>query len=257
VIAEGWEKYLDWRSPNYVYESVTETLPETTKKLLDKYRVSSAPNDIKLLLKNYKLSDDIAFRFSNKEWEEYPLTADKFLTWIEESPGDVINLFMDYETFGEHQWEDTGIYDFMEKFAKKGVERGFEFITISEASNNLSVHDEISYPELTSWADTERDLTAWIGNKLQKFALQKIYEIENEMGRLHPSSELVGLWRRLQTSDHFYYMSTKFWNDGDVHAYFSPYESPYEAFINYMNILEDFSKKLDYQIAQNAQKNKL
>ncbi len=227
IITEGADKILGWRSPNYVYQ------PKGTKH-------------IKLLLKNYKLSDDIAFRFSDKEWVEHPLTTEKYANWIHKTNGktDVINLFMDYETFGEHQWEDSGIFNFLRNLPLKILEHpDNSFVTPSEAVELFTVRDEVSVPEYISWADVDRDLSAWRSNDMQHDALEKIYEI-GESVKLQEDEVLLELWRRLQTSDHFYYMCTKWFADGDVHKYFNPYESPYEAYITYMNVLRDLALRL-------------
>jgi len=225
VLAEGAEKILGWKSPNFVY---------------------SAPNNnVKVLLKNYKLSDDIAFRFSNKGWNEYPLTVGKYSKWLNNANGcgDVVNLFMDYETFGEHQWEDTGIFEFMNHLPTELLNHpDNSFVTVSEASQ-LPVRDVIDFPYFVSWADTERDLTAWLGNDIQKSAINELYKIESFVKKSQ-SKELLEAWRKLTTSDHFYYMCTKWFNDGDVHKYFSPYESPYDGFILFMNVLNDIAIRL-------------
>ncbi|HRN90345.1 MAG TPA: glycoside hydrolase family 57 protein, partial [Candidatus Saccharibacteria bacterium] len=227
ILAEGWDPILGWRSPNFVYKP-TET------------------NNISLLLKNYRLSDDLAFRFGNKEWPEYPLTVDKYNDWTNASIADqpLINLFMDYETFGEHQWEDTGIFTFFESFIGKWLE-GPEntFYTVSEAIDAHKPVDEVSMPNTVTWADTERDLTAWLGNNMQQEALRNLYNMENDILRTG-DIDLIADWRKLQTSDHVYYMCTKWFNDGDVHAYFSPYESPYDAFLYYMNAIRDVRFRL-------------
>jgi len=223
VVAEGWDYYLKGKSPNFVYR------PYNTKK-------------IKLLLKNYKLSDDIAFRFSNRGWKEYPLYAPKFAQWVNSinGNGQTVNLFMDYETFGEHQWEDTGIFNFLRSLPEEILKHpDNDFKTPSEVADAYEVRDELDMHDIVTWADTERDLSAWTGNSMQKAALRKIYEIEDEVNSCD-DEKLKDDWRKLQTSDHFYYMCTKWFSDGDVHKYFSPYESPYEAFINYMNVLNDF-----------------
>jgi len=223
IVAEGWDYYLKGKSPNFVYR------PYNTK-------------NIKLLLKNYKLSDDIAFRFSNKGWEEYPLNAPKFGQWVNavNGSGQTINLFMDYETFGEHQWEDTGIFNFLKHLPEEVLKHpDNNFKTPSEVIDAYSVMDELDIDNIVTWADTERDLSAWTGNSMQKSALRKIYEIEESV-IASDSDEIKDSWRKLQTSDHFYYMCTKWFSDGDVHKYFSPYDSPYEAFISYMNALNDF-----------------
>ncbi|MGI9027458.1 MAG: glycoside hydrolase family 57 protein [Candidatus Saccharimonadales bacterium] len=221
ILAEGWDPVLGWRSPNFVYR------PTYT-------------NNIRLLMKNYKLSDDIAFRFSNRDWSEWPLTADKFTGWLNET-GDAtnFNLFMDYETFGEHQWDDTGIFDFLEHLPAKWLaDPGHTFMTVSEAADSFHPVDQVDVPHTTTWADTERDLSAWLGNPMQQQAIQALYELQTPIIK-SGNLKLIDDWRRLQTSDHFYYMCTKWFNDGDIHAYFSPYESPYEAYINFMNSWHD------------------
>jgi len=227
ILAEGWDPILDWRSPNFVYQ------PEGTK-------------DIALLLKNYKLSDDLAFRFSNKAWEEYPLTANKYTEWANASIDDapLINLFMDYETFGEHQWEDTGIFNFFEDFVGRWVANPDNtFYTVSEAIDANKPAGVISMPATVTWADAERDLTAWLGNNMQQEAMGHLYALEKDILRTK-DLELISDWRKLQTSDHAYYMCTKWFSDGDVHAYFSPYESPYDAFLYYMNAIRDLRWRL-------------
>lgn len=227
IIAEGWHTILGWRSPNYLYRP-TET------------------QNIKLLLKNYKLSDDLAFRFSDKGWTEHPLTADRYITWVNAALQDqpLLNLFMDYETFGEHQWADTGIFEFFESFIGKWTnEEHATFYTVTEAAEALEVQDELSSPRTITWADNERDLTAWLGNAMQHEAMRHLYALEASV--LHSGDErLIHDWRSLQTSDHAYYMCTKWFQDGDVHAYFSPYESPYDAFLYYMNALRDVRYRL-------------
>lgn len=222
VLAEGWDPILDWRSPNYVYRP-----PETSS--------------VRLMLKNYRLSDDIAFRFSNRGWSEFPLTVEKYDSWANESvrDADVLNLFMDYETFGEHQWEDSGIFNFFEHFIGQWQRtEGNGFAMVSEAANKYEVKDEVSMPHTVTWADSERDLTAWLGNAMQHEVMKYLYDLEPSI--LHSGDEaLIHDWRKLQTSDHMYYMCTKWFSDGDVHAYFSPYDSPYDAFLYYMNALRD------------------
>lgn len=226
IITEGWDPILDWRSPNFMYR------PAYTEK-------------IRLLLKNYKLSDDIAFRFSWKDWSEYPLTADKYLGWLKALPEDqqLINLFMDYETFGEHQWDAHGIFDFMQHFPTGFINDGNNFMTLSQAIKTFEPVDTIDIPNTITWADTERDLTAWLGNAMQTNTIQSLYSLEHDI-LATADHDLITDWRRLQTSDHFYYMCTKWFNDGDVHAYFSPYESPYEAFMYFSNALKDLKLRL-------------
>ncbi|MDD5713014.1 MAG: glycoside hydrolase family 57 protein [Smithellaceae bacterium] len=227
ILAEGADKVLGWRSPNFVYQ------PAGCTKL-------------KLLLRNYRLSDDVAFRFSDAQWSEYPLKADKFAQWIHEinAAGEVINLFMDYETFGEHQWRETGILDFITNFPREVIKHpDFRFQTPAEVARTYDPVAQLNVPHHTSWADMERDLTAWLANSLQRDAANSLYRLESLVRRTK-DSELIRQWRILQTSDHFYYMCTKWFSDGDVHKYFNPYASPYDAYINYMNILDDFSGML-------------
>ena len=228
IIAEGWEKHLGFRSPNFVYH------PKTTS------------GNLSLLLKNYKLSDDIAFRFSNQGWEEFPLTATKFSKWVNDfnGCGDVINLFMDYETFGEHQWESTGIFEFMKHLPDEIFKHPDNcFVTPSEAIEKFDKRDEVDIHEFLSWADTERDLSAWLGNKLQDETAKEIFNMESKVLATN-DEKIIHSWRKLTTSDHFYYMCTKFWADGDVHKYFSCYESPYDAYIFYMNAIRDLELRI-------------
>jgi len=227
ILAEGADHILGWRSPNFLYT------PKTAPKL-------------KLLLKNYRLSDDIAFRFSEKSWKEWPLTADKFGNWVSaiNGNGNVVNLFMDYETFGEHQWADTGIFEFMRHLPGEILKhRDNDFVTPSEAIDRYSPMAELDIHNLISWADIERDLSAWMGNKIQQTALAELYRMEPEILATN-NPELIEDWRKLQTSDHFYYMCTKWFADGDVHKYFNPYDSPYEAFISFMNVLNDLKIRI-------------
>lgn len=227
ILAEGWDPVLEWRSPNHVYRP-------------------SGTENISLLLKNYRLSDDLAFRFSNRAWSEWPLTADKYTQWTNASIADnpLINLFMDYETFGEHQWADTGIFEFFEHFTAEWLkDENHAFYTVSEAVANNPPVAEISMPHTVTWADTERDLTAWLGNSMQQEALRHLYALEGDVLRTN-DVDLIGDWRKLQTSDHVYYMCTKWFTDGDVHAYFSPYSSPYDAFLYFMNALRDIRWRL-------------
>jgi len=229
ILAEGWDPILEWRSPNHVYR------PAGTK-------------NIALLLKNYKLSDDVAFRFSDKGWSQWPLSAGTYNTWVNDSLADqqIVNLFMDYETFGEHQWKDTGIFDFYEAFVGNWLSNPDNtFYTTSEAIDAFKPVGEISMPNTVTWADNERDLTAWLGNNMQQEALRYLYEMEDDIIRTNDIC-LIGDWRKLQTSDHVYYMCTKWFNDGDVHAYFSPYESPYDAFLYFMNAIRDLRWRLHH-----------
>ena len=225
ILAEGWDKVLGWRSSNFMYQP-------------------SGAKNTKLLLRNYKLSDDFAFRFSNRGWSEWPLTMEKYARWLEADDAPLVNLFMDYETLGEHQWADTGIFDFLKRLPHEWLKRPeHTFMTISEAADAFESHDKIDAPHTVTWADSERDLSAWLGNRMQQESQDYIYALESEI-MATGDIELIGDWRRLTTSDHPYYMSTKYWSDGDVHAYFSPYSSPYDAFLYYMNSLRDVRYRL-------------
>ena len=226
VLAEGWDPILNWRSPNYVYR------PTYTDR-------------IRLLMKNYKLSDDIAFRFGDQNWAEWPLTADKFSHWLSEDKNATnFNLFMDYETFGEHQWSESGIFEFLSHLPVEWLKtKGNTFMTVSEVIDNFEPVDQVDVPNTITWADTERDLSAWLGNALQTSSIQALYDLQAAVIKTGDLA-LINDWRRLQTSDHFYYMCTKYFNDGDIHAYFSPYDTPYEAYINFMNAYHDLKFRL-------------
>ncbi len=227
IITEGADQVLGHRSPN------------------DVYRPPHAPN-LRLLLKNYRLSDDIAFRFSNRTWEQWPLTAQKFTGWINQiqGHGQVCNLFMDLETFGEHQWASTGIFDFLRSLPAEVLKYDTNrFLTPSEVIDQYEPVGEIDVPHMISWADSERDLSAWLGNAMQSNALHELYKLEGPLKEKN-DPELLADWRRLTSSDHFYYMCTKYWADGDVHKYFSPYESPYDSYINFMNVLDNIQARL-------------
>lgn len=222
ILAEGWDKILQGKSPNHVYQPI------------------NCPN-LKLLLKNYRLSDDIAFRFSDRSWKEWPLTAPRYLNWVNNAclDGTLINLFMDFETFGEHQWEETGIFDFINQLIPSWLsEYENKFLTVSEAADYEAPRAEISMPETVTWADTERDLSAWDSNSMQKSATKELYDLRDKILATN-NPRLISDWRHLTTSDHPYAMCTKYWHDGDVHAYFSAYASPYEAFMYFMNVLRD------------------
>ncbi len=226
ILTEGADYILGYRSPNFIYK------PPNCRRL-------------KMLLKNYRLSDDMAFRVSNRDWPEWPLTTEKFSRWVDQINGNgyVCNLFMDYETFGEHQWADTGIFDFMRSLPDAVMAGGRnDFLTVSQAIERYPPAGEVDVPYMISWADTERDLSAWLGNSMQANALHDIYALRQWV--LDSGDEnLIHEWRKLQTSDHFYYMCTKYFADGDVHKYFNPYESPYDAYINYMNILDSIRRR--------------
>ena len=229
MLTEGARHIMGWRSPNYIY----------TNDIQPK---------LKLLLRNYQLSDDIAFRFSNQGWEDWPLTAEKYVEWLKSAVadgGDIINLFMDYETFGEHQSAQSGIFDFMRALPKTVIADGtFEFVTPARAARKHKAIDALSVPEAISWADEERDVTAWLGNELQNDAFSKLYGLTEKLSILN-DPVLWSDFGHLQESDHLYYMCTKFFSDGEVHKYFNPYDTPYEAFINYMNVISDFIIRTD------------
>jgi len=228
MLTEGARHIMGWRSPNFVYNDPLQP-------------------KLKLLLRNYSLSDDISFRFSDRGWDQWPLTAPKYLSWMKESAKDdeIVNLFMDYETFGEHQSAGSGIFEFMRALPQAVLSDGtFEFVTPSRAARKHKSVGDIEVPDPISWADEERDVTAWLGNELQQEAFNKIYAMTEKLSIVG----LPDLWEdfgHLQESDHFYYMCTKFFSDGEVHKYFNPYDTPYEAFINYMNVLSDFQIRLD------------
>lgn len=228
-ITEGAKHILGWKSPNYLY-------------------CSTAVPKLKLLLKNYKMSDDITFRFSNYEWSEYPLTADKYMGWINAIPEteQVVNLFMNYETLGELQPRESGIFEFMKSLPYFAEQMGITFSTPTEVISKLKPVDSLSVSYPISWADEERDTSAWLGNLLQNEAFEKLYSV-GERVRLCDDRRLKQDWHYLQTSDHFYYMCTKFLSDGAIHSHYSPYDSAYEAFTNYMNVLSDFIVRVKEQ----------
>ncbi|MHC4519141.1 MAG: glycoside hydrolase family 57 protein [Planctomycetota bacterium] len=226
IITEGADHILGMRSPNFVYT------PKGCKHL-------------KMLLKNYSLSDDIAFRFSNRHWAEWPLTAAKFGQWLSavNGNGNVVNLFMDYETLGEHQWEDTGIFEFMKHLPEEVLKHpDNNFRTPTEVVAEYDAMDTVDVPHMISWADTERDLSAWLGNPMQSNAIHELYRLEKKIKRVN-DERILADWRKLQVSDHFYYMCTKYFADGDVHKYFNPYDSPYDSYINFMNVLDHLQKR--------------
>ena len=229
LLGEGADHLLGWRSPHHVYR------PEGCEKL-------------KLLLRSYAFSDDIAFRFSNRGWHEWPLTAEKFASWIGGVDEDdaFVGLYMDYETFGEHQWEDTGIFDFMRALPQVLLSNPrLSFATPGEVALANDPVSRLSIPRAVSWADAERDMTAWLGNPMQRSAQEALYATLPAARELERRGEpaWIETWRRLSTSDHLYYMCTKWFSDGDVHKYFSPYASPHDAFITFMNVLDDFARR--------------
>ncbi len=229
MLTEGAKHVLGWKSPNYIYSGAL------------------APK-LKLLLRNYTLSDDIAFRFSDRNWQDWPLTGDKYLGWIKAAAhnDEIVNLFMDYETFGEHQKAQSGIFDFMRYLPEVVINDGdFEFVTPEQAGRKHKAVAVLDVPDPISWADEERDITAWLGNELQSDAFKKLYSVSEKLALIKDNDPLWDDFGHLQESDHFYYMCTKFFSDGAVHKYFNPYDTPYEAFINYMNVLSDFILRVD------------
>jgi len=223
VITEGPKHILGWKSPNLLYCSATNP-------------------KVKLLIKNFQLSDDIAFHFSERKWSEWPLTAEKFTGWLNAlgPKTEVVNLFMDYETFGENQKKETGIFDFLKSFPQVVFDKSrFSFNTPSEVAAALQPASPLHIPYPISWADEERDITAWLGNEMQNEAFNKLYDLEETVNACEDKG-ILNDWEKLQVSDHFYYMSTKWFSDGTVSKNFNPYNSPYDAFINYMNVIADF-----------------
>lgn len=240
MLTEGAKHVLGWKSPNFLYYSASH-------------------DRLKLLLRNYQLSDDIAFRFSQRDWSDWPLTAEKYIGWLNavDKKQEIVNLFMDYETFGEHQKADSGIFEFLYAFPSKLIKTGkWKLLTPSEASIELQPVAGLNVPDAISWADEERDLTAWIGNDLQDDAMESLYSVSELMADCD-DPDLLTDWHYLQASDHFYYMCTKWFSDGAVHHYFNPYNTPYEAFLNYMNVLSDFLIRVkDYGAAKGQNINK-
>ena len=236
ILAEGAKHILGWKSPNFIYTNAID-------------------NRLKVLMRNYKLSDDIGFRFSNQGWDQYPLTAEKYATWVAEDAGELVNIFMDYETFGEHQKADTGIFDFMKALPKAILAHDLKFATVSEAAKASQPVSVLHCPHAMSWADEERDVTAWLGNELQNDAFAKLYGLKDKVKALK-NADFEYVWNFMQTSDHFYYMATKWLSDGDVHSYFNPYGSSYEAFINYMNVLADFEIEVEKALAAKKSRKK-
>lgn len=225
MITEGSDFILGWRSPNYMYRPINANL--------------------QVFLRNYKLSDDIGFRFSSQQWKEFPLTADKYADWLSKTTGDIINLFIDYETFGEHQWRETGIFDFLDHLPGEVLKRqDLDFVSVNEAVNRFEPVADIDVPWAISWADEERNVTTWLGNDMQKSCFYELQHI-GYLLRKQDNPDLWYIWRLLQTSDHLYYMSTKGLEAGAVHSYFSPYSQPYQGFINYNNILQDLRQRVE------------
>ncbi len=247
IIAEGADHLLGHRSPNVPYSPPNFRMsPEKERIIRDNRPLPMRSSEIHILLKNYRLSDDIAFRFSDRNWAAFPLYADTYTHWLDGNEGHSINLFMDYETFGEHQWEATGIFDFMRSLPYKLEQKNIGTATPSEVLKrwkDADHTDTYDVHNIISWADTERDLSAWQGNHIQRSALDALYAMEDAVKATN-DAEILETWRKLQTSDHFYYMCTKYWSDGDVHKYFSPYDSPYEAYRRFSHALCDLKARV-------------
>jgi alpha-amylase len=240
ILTEGAKHVLGWKSPNFLY-------------------CNSLNPRLKVLLRNFVLSDDIAFRFSNKDWNSWPLTADKYAGWINKlaPKSELVNIFLDYETFGEHNWKETGIFDFLAHMPGAILKKTpFKFMTPTEIADTLQPVSAIGIPSPISWADEERDITAWLGNELQVAALDKLYSLSAKVNKCDDAL-IKKDWEYLQSSDHFYYMATKFFSDGAVHAYFNPYETPYDAFMNYMNVLSDFEIRLKKLFPDTAEQDQI
>jgi len=240
ILTEGAKHVLGWKSPNFLY-------------------CNSINPRLKVLLRNFVLSDDVAFRFSNRSWSEWPLTSDKYAAWMNKlaPKSELINVFLDYETFGEHNLKETGIFDFLYHLPASILKKTpYKFMTPTEVADILQPVSAISVPSPISWADEERDITAWHGNELQVAALDKLYDLTDKV-RKCTDNQIRKDWEYLQASDHFYYMATKFFSDGAVHAYFNPYDTPYDAFMNYMNVLSDFEIRLNRFIPDNNEQNEI
>jgi alpha-amylase len=240
ILTEGAKHVLGWKSPNYLY-------------------CNAINPRLKVLLRNFVLSDDIAFRFSNRDWSAWPLTADKYASWISKlaPKSELLNIFLDYETFGEHNWKESGIFDFLQHMPGAILKKTpFKFMTPTEIADSLQPVSAINIPSPISWADEERDITAWHGNELQVAALDKLYSLAGKVNKCD-DKQIKKDWEYLQSSDHFYYMATKFFSDGAVHAYFNPYETPYDAFMNYMNVLSDFEIRLRKYFPDTAEQDQI
>ena len=227
MLTDGAKHVLGWKSPNFVY-----------KNALDE--------NLNLLLKNSKLSDDIAIRFSDRSWSEYPLTSEKYADWVSHSLQDteVLNLFMNYEVIGHYNRAESGIFDFLRYFIQQIAENpNYQFLLPKEVTKKHTAKDILPVPYPISWTDEERDITSWLGNELQKEAFTELFKIQ-PLVKKKKNAELNEDYSRLQASEHFYFMRTKLFSGADYHKYILPYESPYEAFINYMNVLSDFIERV-------------
>ncbi|HAI98398.1 TPA: alpha-amylase [Candidatus Peribacteria bacterium] len=247
ILAEGADHILAGRSPNSPFVPPAFRLPRKAEALIRKHRpYPRAAKDIHVLLKNYRLSDDVAFRFSDRSWIGYPLLSETFTDWLTASGGHSVNLFMDYETFGEHQWRETGIFDFLRSLPNLWEQRGIRAATPSDVIQMWGKKQTETFDahQFISWADMERDLSAWQENLIQRSALDSLFALESLVKEVADPA-LTALWRTLQTSDHFYYMCTKYFSDGDVHKYFNPYDSPYEAYRRFSHAICDLRTRLE------------
>jgi alpha-amylase len=241
IFTEGTERVLEWRSPNHVY--ARGPVKENDKPLNKR---------IKVLTRNYRLSDDVGYRFSSKEWNEWPLTAEKYSVWLSATNGQYINVFMDFETFGEHQPEESGIFFFLKALPWKVFNwENLDFKLPSEIIKEYDPVGEIDVHEnnTVSWADMERDNSAWLGNSMQQMAFEELTNVESLVKQ--NGKALLRFWRLLQQSDHFYYMCTKWWADGDVHHYFSPFSTPHDGFISMISGISDLKVKLARELGKN------
>jgi alpha-amylase len=222
ALVEGADHVLEGRSPNHTY-------------------VSEGDPRLALLPRNYRLSDDVGFRFSDRHWSEWPLTAGRYADWLSACEGDSVHLFLDYETFGEHHWAEGGILSFLDLFSGACLDRGLAFQGPTELARRPTA-GSLAFPQPTSWADTERDESAWLGNGLQRAAAARLYGLRDPVRR-SGSRDLQRAWSRLAASDHLYYMSTKQSADGEVHSYFSHFETPYDAYVTFMNVCQDLEQR--------------
>jgi alpha-amylase len=257
VVAEGWHTALPEDNPNYVRYATTIDLTPTDKELIAKNAFTDwtgvrkrTTKKLPVLTKNFKLSDDMAFRFGDSTWPDFPLNADKFIDWVAAAPGDTVNLFMDYETFGEHQWAETGIFDFFAALPAAAAKKNIEFLTPSQTIKSYKPVGVYNAPHWISWADEKRDISAWLDNDMQRSAFYELTKMSEALLPIRHSNnpkikKIIKDFRRLQTSDHLYYMSTKYWKDGDVHTYFSPYATPYDAYINFMNVMNHLRERIE------------
>lgn len=230
ILAEGADHILDEKSPNVLYKAKNSGLT--------------------IIFRNYKLSDDIGYRFSARWWEGYPLTAEKWALWASGIKEDCVNIFMDYETFGEHQWEETGIFTFLQNLPGEVLKTHLNFSTPSELVEKYKPEIEIDIGDFStiSWADMERDTSAWLGNDMQRRCFDEMRLLEPFVKKTK-DPEILRIWKHLLTSDHYYYMCTKWLGDGDVHSYFSVHSTPFDAAVNFMAVVMDFKAQVFKKLA--------